>query len=150
MTDRSIHRNDVQAFWLALGINFIWINASEVWRYFQIVRPALLETFPSNPSIGAITPGIFASWMVWDTILIFAATGFYWLWLTRFRFGLSQAALASLAFTITVFGLIWIGIVNMGFVGTHFIYAALPPAWIEQLVAAALTYWVVSRARPTA
>ncbi|MEO1405642.1 MAG: hypothetical protein AAFV54_04030 [Pseudomonadota bacterium] len=149
MTDISIKPNELRAFWLALGLNFIWINASEVWRYFQVVRPVLLEDFAGNTAIGAITPGIFASWMVWDTILIVAATGFYWMWLSRFRYGLGQAVIASLAFTVTIFGLIWIGIVNMGFVGAHFIWTALPLAWIEHIVAAAITYGAIKRVSAT-
>ncbi|MEM7662244.1 MAG: hypothetical protein AAF292_08330 [Pseudomonadota bacterium] len=147
MTDTSIKPNELRAFWLALGLNFIWINASEVWRYFQVVRPVLLEDFAGNPAIGAISPGIFASWMVWDTILIVAATGFYWMWLLQFRFSFGQAVLASLAFTVTIFGLIWIGIVNMGFVRPDYIWTALPLAWIEHLVAAGLTYWSIGRTR---
>ncbi|MEM6900912.1 MAG: hypothetical protein AAF583_14230 [Pseudomonadota bacterium] len=134
-----------RAFWLALLLNFIWINVSEVWRYFQIVRPMLLETFPDQVGIGAVTPGIFVSWMVWDTILILAATGFYWLWLAKFRLGPLHVILSSLCFTVTVFGLIWLGIANMGLAPPRFIWSALPLAWIEQAVAAALTLWSIRR-----
>jgi len=145
MTNEAIITIHKRAFWLALGLNLVWINASEVWRYFQIVRPMLLDTFPNQPGIAAITPGIFASWMIWDTILIVAATGLYWLWLTKFRDGLAETIWASLAFTVTVFGLIWLGIVNMGLAPAKFICAALPLAWLEQLVAAGITFWTIRR-----
>ncbi len=134
-----------RSFWLALGLNFVWINVSEVLRYFLVILPKLRSTFPHDAGIGAITPEIFASWMIWDTILVFAATGFYWLWFVKFRIGLTEPAKASLAFTITVFGLLWLGVVNMGLAPPSFIVAALPLAWGEQFVAALLTYWSTQR-----
>jgi len=46
---------------------------------------------------------------------------------------------------VTVFGLIWLGIVNMGLAPAKFIWAALPLAWLEQLVAAGITFWTIRR-----
>jgi len=136
-----------KSFWLALGLNFIWINMSEVARYFGLIKPMLHETFPEQSHIAAVTPGIFVSWMVWDTILIAAATGFYWVYLNYFTVTVRNAAISATAFTITVFGLIWLGVVNMGLAPATFIWAALPLAWLEQLIAAYIVYWTVKRAK---
>ena len=145
MTDKTSigqGKSAPKAFWLALGLNFVWINVSEVARYFGLVKPMLHEAFPGADNIAAITPGIFASWMVWDTILILAATGFYWMYLHQFGRSLRNVLLCATWFTVTVFGLIWLGIVNMGLAPASFIWAALPLAWAEHLIAA----YIVCRA----
>ncbi|MEP2734986.1 MAG: hypothetical protein ABJP34_01715 [Erythrobacter sp.] len=133
------------AFWWALGLNFIWINASEVVRYFGLIKPMLHEAFPKVDNIAIISPSIFASWMFWDTILILAAAGFYWMFFKQFGATAKNAILSSIAFTITIIGLIWIGIVNMGLAPSKFIWVALPLAWIEQVVAAFIVFWAIKR-----
>jgi hypothetical protein len=132
-------------FWVALGINFLWINASEIWRYLAIVKPMLHETYPGRAEIAPFDLPTFASWSVWDTWLILAATGFYWLYLNWAGRGIRQALIAATLFTITIFGLLWLGIVNMGFVPARFIWIAVPLAWIEQLVAAIIVRWAMDR-----
>ncbi|MEO0608518.1 MAG: hypothetical protein AAFY82_09830 [Pseudomonadota bacterium] len=133
------------AFWLALALNFVWINISEVARYFGLVKPMLHDAFPGADHIGAVTPLLFASWMLWDTILILAATGFFWMFLTQFGATIGRVVIASLSFTVTVFGLLWLGVVNMGLAPSTFLWAALPLAWLEQVIAAAIVYWAMRR-----
>ncbi len=147
MMNQAANGADVaaQSFWRALGLNFIWINISEVARYFGLIKPMLHETFPAQPHIAAVTPEIFASWMIWDTILIVAATGCYWICLRHFAVTVRNAAIAATAFTVTVFGLIWLGVVNMGLAPATFIWAALPLAWLEQLVAACIVFWAINQ-----
>ena len=137
--------DEPNSFWLALGLNFIWINFSEVVRYFGLIKPMLHGSFPGQTHIAAVTPGIFASWMVWDTILIVAATGFYWIYLHYFAVTVRNAVISAAAFTVTVFGLIWLGVVNMGLAPASFIWAALPLAWLEQLIAAYIVFWTIRR-----
>lgn len=147
MTD-TLERHQISvppAFWKALGLNFVWINVSEVARYFGVVKPMLHEAFPGADHIAAVSPGIFASWMVWDAILILAATGFYWMCLQQFGASLRAVIIGASSFTLTVFGLIWLGIVNMGLTSSDFIWAAMPLAWLEQLIAAFIVYWVMQR-----
>lgn len=134
-------------FMLALGLNFLWINASEIWRYVAVVRPMLQDAFPENSSIVPMTPTIMASWAVWDTILLLAATAFYWLCLSSRGNTKTVALFAATAFTITVFGLIWLGIVNMGLAPVNMISAAMPLAWVEQAVAALIVWWAMHRAQ---
>ena len=136
-----------RSFLMAPLGNMAWINASEVWRYFSVIRPKLQGTFAGDPSIGAMSPSLILSWIVWDTVLILAATGFYWLYAGRFGANLRQAALASLFFTLTVFGLLWLGAVNMGLVPASFIGAALPLAWAEQFIAALIVCWFQGKER---
>jgi len=134
-----------KAFWEALVLNFVWINLSEVARYFLLIKPMLHEAFPGEDHIAAVTPAIFASWMVWDTVLILAATGFYWMFLRQLSPSLKTALLGATWFTFTVFGLIWLGIANMGLAPASFIGAALPLAWLEQAVAALIVLWIMRK-----
>jgi len=130
---------------MALILNMIWVNISEVVRYFGLVKPMLHETFPGQDGIAMVTPAIFGSWMLWDTILILAGTGFYWLYLEKFGRTKANAVICASAFTITVFGLLWLGVVNMGLVPSSFIWAALPLAWGEQIIAALIVNWCLRK-----
>jgi hypothetical protein len=130
---------------LALIGNMIWINISETARYFLVVRPMLRDAFPGVEHIAAITPGIFAIWVIWDTILIIAATGFYWLHLAHFGATLGQAVIAATCLTVTLFGLLWLGIANMGLAPLSLLWAALPLALIEQTIAALIVRWAMKR-----
>lgn len=131
------------AFWLS----FVWVNVSEVARYFWVVRPMLHEAFPGQTQIAPMNLGIFALWGVWDLILIAAATGFYWLWIERYSDSLRQILLASLCFSGTVFGLIWMGIANMGLAPYSMMAVAIPLAWFEQAIAAGIVVWARRRAQ---
>ncbi|MEO1660783.1 MAG: hypothetical protein AAFR51_07340 [Pseudomonadota bacterium] len=134
-----------KAFWVALGLNFIWINASEVARYFGLVKPMLHEAFPEAGDIALVTPALFASWILWDTILIVAATSFFWICLSHFGATLENVLITSLGFTVTVFGLLWLGVANMGLAPISLLWAALPLAWLEQVIAAYIVSWAMRR-----
>ena len=134
-----------RAFLTALAANFVWINASEIWRYLAVVKPLLHQTFPGRADIAPFDLQSFAIWSVWDSILILAATGFYWIYLDWAGRQIAQALKAATYFTVTVFGLLWLGIFNMGLVPPNFMWAALPLAWVEQAVAALIVYWAMGR-----
>ena len=134
-----------RAFLTALAANFVWINASEIWRYLAVVKPLLHQTFRGRADIAPFDLQTFAIWSVWDSILILAATGFYWIYLDWAGRQITQALKAATCFTLTVFGLLWLGVFNMGLVPSNFIWAALPLAWVEQAVAALIVYWAMGR-----
>jgi hypothetical protein len=146
----AYHANQAHArrnFWMALIANFFWINASEIWRFLVVIRPMLQSAYPGRSDIGPFTLPVFASWSVWDTVLILAATGFYWLYMNWSGRSVRHALVAATYFTVTIFGLIWLGVVNMGFVPASFIWAALPLAWVEQAVAALIVWWAMGKQR---
>jgi hypothetical protein len=140
-TTQRISRN----FWIAIAINFLWINASEIWRYLAIVKPMLHEAYPGRADIAPFDLPTFASWSLWDSWLIVTATGFYWLYMNWAGRGIRQALVSATLLTVTVFGLIWLGVVNMGFVPARFIWIAVPLAWIEQVIAAMIVRWAIGR-----
>lgn len=132
-------------FWIALAINSVWINASEIWRYLVIIKPLLHETFPGRTDIAPFTLPIFGLWSIWDIWLVFAATGFFWLYLNWAGRTIRQSLIAATFFTITVFGLLWFAVANMGLAPMRFFWTALPLAWAEQAVAALIVMRVMNR-----
>lgn len=134
-------------FLSALLANFVWINLSEIARYFWVVRPMLHEAFPGQAQIAPMNWSIFALWGIWDMVLILGATGFFWLWQEKFGTHWRHIVTASLVFTVTIFGLIWLGVANMGLAPYTLLFAALPLAWLEQLVACAIVAWFLQKAQ---
>jgi hypothetical protein len=144
-TAKAIGASAKQALIAALIANTVWINISETARYFAVVRPMLHDAFPGASHVAAVTPGIFAIWVVWDTILIFVATGFYLLYLTHFGTSIRNAVIAATCLTIPVFGLLWLGVANMGLAPISLLWVATPLALFEQIVAALIVRWAMQR-----
>lgn len=130
---------------LALLLNLLWINASEVARYFGLVMPMMREGLPGIPDAAPMSLPIFLIWGVWDTILVVGTTGFAWLYMDRFGTGVKQALAAGTWFWLLVFGLLWLGSWNMNTAPTQVVLVALPLAWLEQIVAALIVRWCLLR-----
>ncbi len=135
----------VRAFLLTALVNGLWINVSEVFRYFAFVMPAVRGAFPQIENAAPMDPAVFAVWGVWDTILVLAATGFVWLFLERFGRGVRNALVAGTLFWLAVFVILWLGVWNMNLATPAILAAALPLAWVEQAVAALIVNWGMAR-----
>ena len=121
---------------LALGANALWINASEVFRYFVFVMPMMREAFPMVDGVAPMSLSVFLIWGLWDTVLVVSATLIPWLILTRFG-PTVRNALAAGSFTwATVFVILWLGLWNMNLATPAILAVALPLAWVEMVVAA--------------
>ena len=130
-----------RAFWTALLANAIWINASEIFRYFVFVMPMMREAFPQIDDVAPMNFGVFMIWGAWDTLLLFAATGVTWLMLVQFGSGIRNAVLAGTAVWAGIFGILWLGLFNMNLATGAVLAVALPLAWLEMVVAALLVRW---------
>ena len=137
---------DGRAFGAAVLINLLWVNASEVFRYFVLIMPMMRAAFPETAGVAPMDWGVFLIWGLWDAVLVLAITGFVWLFLDRFGAGLSQAIAAASLFWLAVFGILWVGIFNMGLAPWPVLAVALPLAWLEMAVAALIVRW---RFRPS-
>jgi len=122
----------------------VWVNASEVFRYFVIVRPEMHKTLSAIPNVADMNLGIFLIWGAWDTLL----TGLFVL-----LFWLSAQVLGNNTRTIMVSGfvswcfffvLFWVGLANMNLSSWGFLLIVLPLALLETMVAAFLTSWLYS------
>lgn len=130
----------------ALLINLVWINASEIVRYFVWVMPMMREGLPGIPDAAPMSLPVFMVWGVWDTILLAGTTGFAWLYMDRFGASIKDAIAAGTCFWLMVFGLLWLGAYNMNTAPGAVLAVALPLAWLEQVVAALIVRWCLLRA----
>lgn len=130
-----------KGFLIVLLINMIWINASEVFRYFAFVMPLMREAFPQISNIAPMNLPVFLIWAVWDTILIFAVTGFSWLFLGTFGKGRWNALKAATLLWISIFVILWLGLFNMNLATPKILMIALPLAWIELAIASLIVNW---------
>jgi len=130
-----------RAFWEAFGLIFVWMNISELLRWFLVVKPMVQADFAMVPDIAPGTPLIGALWTVWDVLLIAVTTVICWLLLERA--GPSwRAALAAGTFVwLAVFVILWLGVHNMGLATPRIVLTALPLAWLELAVSAIIVSW---------
>ena len=135
----------MRAFLMTALVNAIWINASNIFRYFAFVMEMMREALPGVPNIAPMNLAVFAIWGVWDTILLFAATFFTWIYLERFGRTLRHAVIAGTLFWLAIFGILWLGLFNMNLATAEILAIALPLAWIEQIVSALIVYWGMGR-----
>ena len=133
-----------RAFVLTCLIVGIWVNLSEVARYFLVVTPMIRADLAGVADVAPMTPLIFAVWGLWDTLLILVAVFLYWLMSLRFGSGI-RVVLGSATLTWSIFVLFWVGVSNMNIASPATAMAALPLAWIEMAVACAIARFGFSR-----
>lgn len=132
-------------FTMALIVNFMWINASEVFRYFAFVMPMMREAFPMVPDVAPMNLPVFMIWGVWDTILVLTATLLPWMATKVFGASALRAVLYGTGVWMSVFVILWLGLYNMNMATVGVVAIALPMAWIEMVVAALIVWWFTAR-----
>jgi hypothetical protein len=130
---------------IAFLLNMLWMNASEVFRYFAFVMPMMRRTLGVVPDVAPMNIPVFLIWGLWDTILIVIATGFSWLVLERFGASVRTAVVAGTSVWAAVFVLFWVGLWNMNLATPAVMAVALPLAWCELVVAALIARWAMRR-----
>ena len=144
MTSTAVHSTPSglrNPFVLALALNFLWINASEVFRYFLFVMPMTRDALPMLPDVAPMSVPVFLVWGLWDTILTIAVTTIAWLAFRTFGPTIRTAILAATGIWLTIFGLFWIATWNMNLTTLTIVLTALPLAWVEMVAAALIVRW---------
>ncbi|WP_245912957.1 hypothetical protein [Litoreibacter ponti] len=126
---------------MALFVNFVWINASEVFRYFAFVMPMMREAFSVVPDVAPMNVPVFLIWGVWDTILVIAATLLPWMAMRVFGASFARAVLYGTGVWFAVFVILWLGLYNMNLATLPVLFTALPLAWLEMVVASVVVWW---------
>ncbi|MEM7426422.1 MAG: hypothetical protein AAF441_10020 [Pseudomonadota bacterium] len=137
-----------RAFWLAFAANFVWINLSEVFRYFAFVMPMMREAFPGVSDVAPMSLPVFMIWGLWDAVLVLSATVLPWLFMDRFGASARVAIGAGTFVWLTVFVILWLGLYNMNLATPAIISVALPLAWLEMVLAAMIVRWAIRRESP--
>ena len=135
-------------FVMALFINFLWINASEVFRYFAFVMPMMRDAFSVLPDVAPMNLPVFMIWGVWDTVLVMTATLLPWMALQVFGASALRAVLYGTGVWVVVFVILWLGLYNMNLATPRILAIALPLAWIEMVIASLIVWKVTTKVQP--
>jgi hypothetical protein len=113
----------------------IWVNISEVFRYFVFVMPMTRENFAIVSGIAPMNLPVFLVWGVWDTILVIMTVLMYWLYTERFGKSAQSVVISATLTWSLFFVLFWLGLWNMRLTQPTTAVIALPLAWIEMVIA---------------
>ncbi len=122
-------------------ITSIWINISEVFRYFIFVMPRVKLFFDNKLGIVDMDFTIFAIWGFWDTILTGILVFVFWLYSEVFGNSNRSVLISSTIVWIAIFVVFWIAIANMGMSSWHILWITLPLSWLEMIVGT----WITSK-----
>lgn len=139
------NRDQMSPLFVAFFVNFIWINASEVFRYFIFVMPMMRESFPSLPDVAPMNIPVFMIWGIWDTILVATATLLPWMAMKLFGARPLHFVAYGTGVWFSVFVILWLGLYNMNLATIDLLFVALPLAWLEMVVAALIVFWFTAR-----
>lgn len=116
----------------------LWLNLSEVVRYFVFVMPMTREAFPSVPNVAPMNLTVFSIWGVWMTLLTLLMVYLYWLHALKFGHTGKAIFISATVGWVFFFVLFWLGNYNMGLAHPSAIAIALPWAWAELVI----TCWI--------
>ena len=119
----------------------IWVNASEVFRYFVLVRPEMHEYLSTVPNVANMNFAIFAIWGLWDTLLTALYVFLFWLCANVFGNNVKSILISGVMSWCFFFLLFWVGMANMNLSSWGYLLIVLPLALIETLIAA----YIISR-----
>jgi hypothetical protein len=123
----------------------LWVNASEIFRYFVIVRAEMQSTLSMVPNVASMGLTIFSIWGIWDTLLTMLTVFLYYLFSEKYGRNFSsviKSATVSWAFVFVIF---WVATANMGLARWQFIPIPLSLALFELIVATFLTDWLFKK-----
>jgi len=119
----------------------IWINISEVFRYFVLVMPRVKSFFDDKDGVADMDLGIFAIWGLWDTLLTGVLVFVFWLY-SRIFGGSNRSVLSSGTIVwVAVFVIFWVATANMGLSEWEILWITLPLSWSEMIIGA----WIASK-----
>jgi hypothetical protein len=113
----------------------IWVNVSEVFRYFVIVRAEMQSTLSMVPNVASMDSTIFSIWGIWDTLLTMLTVFMYYLFSEKFGRNTASIIKSATIVWALAFVLLWAGIANMNLARWAFIPIPLSLALFELVVA---------------
>jgi len=126
----------VKEFILITLIVSLWVNASELVRYFGYVRPRMQEYFSYIPQMGKIWDiQILAVWGFWDALITALYVFLFWLCAQVFGNTRKAIVISGVMSWSFVFVLYWVATANMFLAEWSALFVVLPLALLETLVA---------------
>lgn len=132
---------NVKQFVIITLITSVWINLSEVARYFLFVMPRVKFFFSDEETVAQMNLGIFMIWGVWDTILTAALVFIFWLYAKVYGNNNQSVIVSSIVVWTMIFVIFWMATANMGLANWNILWITLPLSLIEMIVGA----WIASK-----
>lgn len=134
-------RFNIKQFVIITLIVSIWINVSEVFRYFVFVMPRVKSFFQNRPGIAEMDLSIFSIWGLWDTLLTAVLVFIFWLYAKSFGNNFTSVLVSALLVWLAVFVIFWVATANMGLSTWNTLFITLSLSFFEMVVGA----WIASR-----
>ena len=119
----------------------IWINISEVFRYFVLVMPRVKSYFQNRSGIADMDLRIFSIWGFWDTLLTAVLVLIFWLYAKSFGNNWKSILISGLVVWSAVFVIFWVAMANMGLSSWEILFITLPLSLLEMIIGA----WIASK-----
>jgi len=142
-----IQKQTIKKFIIIILITSIWINISEVLRYFLIVMPEMKSFLHMVPNVVDMNLGIFALWGIWDTVLSTLVVFSFWLMAEKFGYGKKTALWAGTFSWFWLFFMFWFASANMGLSAWSFVTIPMVLSWIEMSIASYIALILFKRWR---
>jgi hypothetical protein len=127
-----------RSFFRVLFVAYLWLNVSEVFRYFAFVMPMMRDAMPTIRDVAPMNFAVFMIWGLWDTLLFAVVVAIAWLFHERFGGGIRNSIALGTLLWLTIFCIFWLATWNMNLTVTRIPLVALPLAWIEMVIAVAI------------
>lgn len=137
----------IKTFLIVVMLVSIWVNISEVFRYFVIVMPETRQFLSMVPNVAPMDWGVFMIWGIWDTLLTACIVFMFWLVAQNFGNNIRSVLLAGFASWVFFFVLFWGGMYNISLTSLSLAAIALPLALLETLVASFIASRLYARAK---
>lgn len=132
---------NLKQFVIITLITSIWINASEVFRYFIFVMQRVKVFFDGKSGVAEMDFIIFSIWGLWDTLLTAAIVFIFWLYSNTFGNNNRSIIMSSTIVWLSIFVVFWVATANMGLCKWNLLLITLPLSWIEMVIGT----WIASK-----
>ena len=119
----------------------LWIQVSEVFRYFIFVMPNIQKNLLVIPGVAPMDLKVFLIWGIWDTLLTFFNVFIFWLYAQQFGNSV-RSAIAVGTISWTFFVLFWVAMVNMALSLPSLLLITLLLSWFEMVIASLIASWL--------
>lgn len=130
------HTFNWKSFLIITLITSIWINVSEVFRYFILVMPQVKAYWNNLEHIADMNWFIFSIWGLWDTLLTAMLVFLFWLYSRVFGNNNRSVFVVGTLGWLFFFVLYWVGTANMGYSDWAILTITLPLSLVELIIAA--------------
>lgn len=136
---------NLRHFFQVTLLTSIWVNISEVFRYFVFVIPRAKAYWNHLSHIADMNWVIFGIWGIWDTILTAMVVFMYWLFTQTFGKSTQSILTAGTLSWLFFFVLFWIGAANMGYSDWSLLLITLPLSWVEMIIACFIAHYLYKK-----